>query len=183
MVTYEILFWIHSYSVGFFSNWDLFLFPSLLICNKLSNEGSAIFVAQVLLLELLKNCQKSWRTFVRTDISSTFRRFEQMSVRTIVLDPYEIGLHEIYFWSNIFWPNLVAHRVRQTVRPRKKSKMDISLGVRTFVRRDICSNRRKVELMSVRTNVLFWQFFKKFWKKQLAHRNGRPLILKLIANQ
>ena len=35
-------------------------------------------------------------------------------------------------------------------------------GSRTFVRTDICSNRRKVEQMSVRTNILqlFWQFFK-----------------------
>ena len=40
--------------------------------------------------------------------------------------------------------------------------IDCGAGVRTFVRTDICSNRRKVEQMSVRTNVLqlFWQFFK-----------------------
>ena len=36
---------------------------------------------------LKKNCQKSWRTWVRTDKSSTFRRFELMSVRTNVLTP------------------------------------------------------------------------------------------------
>ena len=40
------------------STYSLFLIPSLLICNKLSNEWSAIFVAQVLLLELKKICQK-----------------------------------------------------------------------------------------------------------------------------
>ena len=32
-----------------------------------------------------KNCQKSWRTWVRPDISSTFCRFELMSGRTYVL--------------------------------------------------------------------------------------------------
>ena len=40
------------------SRYGLFLILSLLIYNKLSNEWSAIFVAQVLLLELKKNCQK-----------------------------------------------------------------------------------------------------------------------------
>ena len=34
------------------SQQSLVLSPSLFICNKLSNVGSAIFVAQVLLLEL-----------------------------------------------------------------------------------------------------------------------------------
>ena len=46
------------HSVSAISISSLFLIPSLLICNKLSNEWSAIFVAQVLLLELKKICQK-----------------------------------------------------------------------------------------------------------------------------
>ena len=48
---------------------------------------SAVFVDQLLLVELKKNCQNSWRTLVRPDISSTFCRFELMSGRTNVLDP------------------------------------------------------------------------------------------------
>ena len=36
----------------------LFLIPSLLTCNKLSNEWSTIFVAQVLISELKKIAKK-----------------------------------------------------------------------------------------------------------------------------
>ena len=39
-------------------------------------------------IRTFKNCQKSWRTCVRPDISSTFCRFELMSGRTNVLDPF-----------------------------------------------------------------------------------------------
>ena len=49
---------LQSVSAISISSYGLFLIPSLLICNKLSNEWSAIFVAQVLLLELKKIFQK-----------------------------------------------------------------------------------------------------------------------------
>ena len=49
---------LQSVSAISISRYGLFLIPSLLIYNKLSNEWSAIFVAQVLLLELKKICQK-----------------------------------------------------------------------------------------------------------------------------
>ena len=78
---------LQSFSASSVYSWDMVLCPSLLIWNKLSNEVSAILVAQLVLLELKKVCLKSWRTWVRTDISSTFRRFELMSVRTNVLTP------------------------------------------------------------------------------------------------
>ena len=38
-------------------------------------------------IRALKNCQKSWRTLVRPDISSTFCQFELISGWTNVLDP------------------------------------------------------------------------------------------------
>ena len=49
---------LQSVSAISISRYGLFLIPSLLIYNKLSNEWFAIFVAQVLLLELKKICQK-----------------------------------------------------------------------------------------------------------------------------
>ena len=49
---------LQSVSAISLSRYALFLIPSLLICNKLSNEGSAIFVAQVLPLELKKVAKK-----------------------------------------------------------------------------------------------------------------------------
>ena len=58
----------------------------------------------------------------------------------------------------------------------------ISDGVRTFVRTDICSNRRKVEQMSVRTNglQLFWQFFKSSdrsnWPTETADHSLESLL-------
>ena len=49
---------LQSVSAISISRYGLFLIPCFLIYNKLSNEWSAIFVAQVLLLELKKICQK-----------------------------------------------------------------------------------------------------------------------------
>ena len=57
-----------------------------------------------------------------------------------------------------------------------------SLWVRTFVRTDICSNHRKVELMSVRTNVpqLFWQFFKSSNRITWATKMADPSLESLL---
>ena len=66
----------------------LVLIPSLLICNKLSYEWSAFFVAQVLPFKLLKKSQKSWSTWVQK-----FRRFEIMSVRNNILEPSGLFLN------------------------------------------------------------------------------------------
>ena len=92
---------LQSFSASSLYSWDLVLSQSFLIWDKLSNEGSAILVAQWVLLELKhkKICLKSWRTLVRTDKSSTFRRFELMSVRTNVLDPPK------FHWSTQSYKN------------------------------------------------------------------------------
>ena len=78
---------LQRFSVNSLSIWYLVLIPSFLICNKFSNEWSAFLMGQLVLSELKKIFQKSWRTWVRTDISSTFRRFELMSVQSYVLTP------------------------------------------------------------------------------------------------
>ena len=80
---------LQSVSAISLSRYALFLIPSLLICNKLSNEGSAIFVAQVLLLELLKMaktlediCSNGYEvdfSKIRTNVRSNKCPFEQMS--------------------------------------------------------------------------------------------------------
>ena len=59
--------------------YGLFLIPFLLICNKLSNEWSAIFVAQVLLLELEKNFPKKLE-----DLGSNGQKFDFSAIRTNV---------------------------------------------------------------------------------------------------
>ena len=126
MVTYHFgIKWhfLQSFSVSSLSSWDLVLIPSLMICNKLSNEWSAVFVAQLLLVELKKICQKSWRTWVRPDISSTFCRFELMSGQTNVLTPSLAPLISMVFCGKneyimaqihdekffLWWPQLLAH--------------------------------------------------------------------------
>ena len=48
-----------------------------------------------------KNCQKSWRTWVRPDISLTFSRFELMSGRTNFLDPSYHVLSNISYLLHI----------------------------------------------------------------------------------
>ena len=124
---------LQSFSVSSLSRWDLVLIPSLFICNKLSNEWSAVFIAQLLLVELKKICQKSWRTWVRPDISSTFCRFELMSGRTNVLTPL---LHPL-----VCVKDFDRCGIRGPITPLQP-------------RPDISSNRQKVELMSGRTQVL-----------------------------
>ena len=55
------------------------IIPSLLICNKLSNEWSDIFVDQVLLLELKKIEKKNLE-----DLSSNGQKFDFSAIRTNV---------------------------------------------------------------------------------------------------
>ena len=69
----------------------LFLIPSLLICDKLFNEWCSVFMGKII------NCQKSWRTFVCTDISSNCWRFELMSSQTNVLALFKAEC--IHFFS------------------------------------------------------------------------------------
>ena len=65
-------------------------------------------------------------------------------------------------FDQFFWNQIKVCRPKHFVDYPKNLVNQFFLGSRTFVRTDICSNRRKVELMSVRTNVLqlFGNFFK-----------------------
>ena len=49
---------LESVSAIYICRYGIFHVPSLLICNKLSNEWSAVFMGQLLLSELEKKFQK-----------------------------------------------------------------------------------------------------------------------------
>ena len=54
----SFVFFLQSVCTISLSRYGLFLIPSLLIWNELFNEWSAIFLAHVLLLELLRIAKK-----------------------------------------------------------------------------------------------------------------------------
>ena len=59
----------------------------ILIYDNFFQMSVLLYYGSTVSIGAYKNCQKSWRTWVRPDISSTFCRFELMSGRTNVLDP------------------------------------------------------------------------------------------------
>ena len=80
-----------------------------MFCYEISNDWYIFFNGQMLLSRLWKrNCQKSWRTLVRADISSTFCWFKLMSGRTNVLTSFDqsflcpIFLGPIFSWAKIY---------------------------------------------------------------------------------